>query len=219
MKGLKLFTVTLLLAISFSAYSQIIRVKGGANLANFVEKDNDINYTEDYKLKPGFHLGPTVEFPLTDMINFETGLLLSSKGYKYEESETDYEYKEKLKMLYIDIPLTAKAYFDANDLRFFGFAGPQLGLALNGSVCVESTDGSDTYEEEFDIDFGNDENTDHLKKMEIGAIIGVGVEINALQISIHYNPGLINISSNTNNGQTARNNVIGISASYLITEL
>jgi hypothetical protein len=219
MKGLKLFTVTMLLAISFSAYSQIIRVKAGANLANFVEKNDNTTYSDDYKLKPGFHFGPMAEFPLTDLINFETGLLVSSKGYKYEESEADYEYKEKLKLLYVDIPLTAKVYFESNDLRIFGFAGPQLGLALDGTVCLEETNGGDSYEEEFDIDFGNDENTDHLKKIEISAIIGVGVEINALQISVHYNPGLLNISADSRDGQVTRNNVIGVSASYIIAEL
>jgi len=207
------------MAISITAFTQTIRVKGGANLSSFLEKDDDYTYSEDYKIKPGFHLGPTIEIPLTDLINFETGLLVSSKGYKYEESETDYEYNEKLKMLYVDIPLTAKVYHEVNNLRLFGFAGPQLGLALNGTVKVEETDGGDSYEEEFDIDFGNDENDDHLKKMELSASIGIGVEINALQISVHYNPGLSNISADKRDGQIIRNNVIGISASYIIAEL
>jgi len=57
-------------------------VKGGFNLSNVFVKDNDGTYTDDLKSKPGFNIGITAELPISEKVLFETGLLLSTKGFK-----------------------------------------------------------------------------------------------------------------------------------------
>lgn len=214
---LKLLIMIIVFTMAAESFAQTFGVKAGLNLSNILAKDDDETYSEDFKMNPGFHLGITAEFPFTDMISFEPGLLLSSKGTRISEEETymgeTYKYEQKVNLFYLDIPLTAKASFDIENARVYGVFGPYLGMGLSGKSKSEETFMGETETEEEDINWGSDKEDD-LKRLDFGLSVGVGVEINSIQIGLSYSLGLANISANTDGGSTTNNRVLGISIGY-----
>lgn len=128
MKSLtKLCIVVFLVLSGTHSFAQIFGVKAGLNLSNLLMKYGG-ETNNDLKMIPGFHIGPSVEFPINDMFSFESGLLFTTKGAMSSEKETyngdSFEYKEKVTLLYFDIPLTAKVSFDIGNSKAYGILGP-----------------------------------------------------------------------------------------------
>ena len=221
MKNLvKLFIVAILCTMTTELFAQNIGVKAGLNLSNMLAKDNVGTYSDDFKMNPGFHVGVTAEFPLAEMISFETGLLFSTKGFKIIEEETlmgeTVKYDSKTNLLYLDIPLTAKASFDLGGAKIYGVFGPYIGMGLSGKAKYEMTDLGGTETDEEDIKWGSDEYEDDLKRLDFGLTMGAGVEIGSIQIGLSYGLGLANISPYTDDGTKVNNRVLGLSAGYKI---
>lgn len=220
MKNLiKLFLVVIAITMATDAlFAQNFGIKTGLNLSNMVVKDNYETYSDDFKMNPGFHLGATVEFPLTKMFSFETGLLLTTKGIKKSEEETlageTYKYESKVKLLYLDIPLTAKASFDLGGVKLYGVFGPYLGVGLSGKSKNEVSYNGKTESDERDIKWGSDEDDSNFKRLDFGLTMGAGVALNSIQIGLTYSLGLANISPDTDGGYKVNNRVLGISVGY-----
>ncbi len=219
MKNLiKLGIVALLLVLGTTSFAQTFGVKAGMNLSDMLIKDDYGTYSDDSEMNPGFHFGPTVEFPINETFAFESGLLLSTKGLKMSEKETymgdTYEYSTKTNLLYLDIPLTAKATIDLGGSKIYGTLGPYIGIGLSGKTKYEYTENGETETNEEDINFGSDEVEDDLKRFEYGLSAGAGIEFNSIQVGITYGLGLANISSYTDDGDKVKNRVLGISLGY-----
>ena len=215
----KLFLVVIAFTMATDElFAQNFGLKGGLNLSNMLMKDDDDTYSDDYKMKPGFHVGATAEFPLSEMFSFETGLLLSTKGFQISEEETEmgetYKMEGKLNLLYLDIPLTGKAKFDVGGAKIYGVFGPYVGMGLSGKSKYEATYDGETETEEEDIEWGSDEDESDLKRLDFGLTMGAGVEINSIQIGLSYNFGLANISPYTEGGTKVNNRVLGLSVGY-----
>jgi len=191
-------------------------VKGGLNLSDLLAKDDEDNYSDNFKLKPGFHIGITAELPISETFVFETGLLLSTKGFKMSESKTlngeTYEVKGSSNLLYLDIPLTAKSYFKVGQTTIFGALGPYIGYGLSGKSKYETSMNGDTESDEQDVNWGSGD--DDVKRLDFGLTAGAGIEISFIQIGLSYNLGLANIVANTENGMKVNNRVIGLSVGY-----
>lgn len=221
MKNLsKLAFIVIFLAASLPTLAQIT-IKGGLNLSTMVVKDDEGTYSEDFKMRPGFHFGVTTEFKISDMASFETGLLLMNKGFKDSQKETyggeTFVYDENVSLLYLDIPLLAKAYFSVGDMKIYGALGPYAGIGLSGKDHWESSgmDGSDSGTD--DIKWGSGDQ-DHLKRLDYGIWLGAGVEIKSIMLGAFYNYGLANISATTDGGSKINNRVVGISVGYVINK-
>ena len=219
MKNLiKIFVLVFVLTMTAESFAQSFGVKAGLNLSNMLMKDDDNTYSDDYKMNPGFHFGPTIQFPITEMFSFETGLLLSTKGYKHSEKDGFAGEKQKqegkLNLYYLDIPLTAKASFDMGGVKIYGVFGPYLGMGISGKSKIEITENGETETEEHDVNFGSDEAEDDLKGLDYGLTTGAGIELKSIAIGITYNLGLANISINTGGGFKINNRVLGISVGY-----
>lgn len=214
----KLFAVVIVFTMTTEIFAQNIGVKGGLNLSTMLMKDNDDTYSDDYKMNPGFHIGVTAEFPLTEIFSFETGLLLSTKGFKISEEETIFgstiKTEGKMNLFYLDIPLTAKASLDLGGAKIYGVFGPYLGVGLSGNTKSKVSFNGESETDEEDIKWGSDEDKHDLKRLDYGLTIGAGVEINSLQIGLTYGYGLANISSFTDDGAKINNRVLGISVGY-----
>lgn len=216
--SIKPLSVVIMLTISMGSYAQIFGVKGGLNLSNLLMKDDEDTYSDDFKMKTGFHAGLTAEFPVTESFSFETGLLLSTKGFRISEEETylgeTETYEGKLNLLYLDIPFTAKAYYDLGGAMIYGVFGPYAGIGLSGKTKVESTYGGESETDEENIKWGSDEAEDDLKRVDFGLTVGAGVELSSVQVGLNYNLGLANISPDTENGNRIKNRVVGLSVGY-----
>jgi hypothetical protein len=215
MKNLmKLLIVVILFTLASESYSQI-GVKAGLNLSNMLIKDDYGTYSDESKMNPGFHVGATAEFPITEMISIETGLFLSTKGVKMSEKDIDYEYNSKANLFYIDVPLTVKAYINVGGSRIYGAIGPYIGMGISGKTTYEYKEtGVPTETDTETISWGSDAENDDLKRLDYGLTAGAGVEINSIQIGVSYGFGLANISSYTGDGDIVNNRVLGISLGY-----
>ncbi len=208
----KLLILTTVLIYNTKTIAQTFGVKGGLNLANMVLKADSKTLSEDLKMNPGFHLGATAEFPINDIFAFESGLLISTKGYKTVDEEGDYKSEGKLNLTYLDIPLTAKASFKAGSAKIFGLFGPYVGLGLTGKEKYKFTSDNETETEEEDVKWGSDEEKSDFKRLDYGLSLGAGLEVNSLTFGLNYNLGMANISPYTK--LTANNRVIALSVGY-----
>src|SRR5690606_2186834 len=132
----------------------------------------------------GFHVGASVEIPINEMISFETGLLLNTKGYNIRRQDETLKIKGRFNLLYIDIPITGKASFDVGKSRYFVSVGPYIGIGLIGNSRIEFSfeDETEIMEEEFE--WGYDKESDDLKRFDYGLLIGAGMEFNSFIVAI-----------------------------------
>ncbi len=221
MRKVGIYFITLIMIMCTSnIYAQIrIGAKAGLNVANSKIKDLD-----DTKSKLGVHIGGIAEYEIADAFTAQAGLLLSQKGFKYEESESfggdSYSMELKASMFYLDIPLTAMYKFELGDISIYGTGGFNIGMGLSGkyeSEYTETWDG-ETYSESDtdDIEWGSGAE-DNIKRLDLGFIIGAGVEINeSIQVGLSYNIGLNNISPHS--GDEIKNSVFAITLSYFLTD-
>jgi hypothetical protein len=210
MKNLiKLLCVLVLLTMATRTSAQKFAVKAGLNLSKMLLKSDNGNYSSDLKMHPGFHIGATVEIPITDIFSFEPGLLLTTKGYNYKRPGSS-DYTEKLNLFYFEIPLNAKATFDVEGVKIYGAFGPYLGLGLSGKYKTKTSGVSDNST----VNWGSDSENDDLKRFDLGINVGAGVEIKSILVGINYGLGLANISSYTDGGNKAKNRVFAISFGY-----
>jgi hypothetical protein len=205
-----LFVFVFVLTMASESFAQSFGLKAGLNLANMLFKDDDETYSGDLKMSPGFHLGATAEFPATEMFSFETGLLLSTKGF----NASGENFEERLTLLYLDIPLTGKASYDMGGIKLYGVFGPYVGMGLFGIFKYEDTYDGETEKDYETIDWGSDEEKSDYKRLDFGITIGAGVEINAIQLGLSYNLGLANTSPDTEDGYKANNRVLALSVGY-----
>lgn len=216
---LKLLVLVIAFAMTTQSYAQL-RVKAGLNLSNMVVADDDDSYDDDLESNPGFHVGVTTEVPLSDLFSFETGLILSTKGYKTSDEGSilgiDYKSESNLNLLYVDIPLTAKVKAEVGGANIYGVFGPYVGVGLSGKGTSETTVLGDTETDENDVEWGSDENDDDFKRLDFGLLVGAGVEIKSVQVGLTYGLGLANVSPYSDNGYSANHRVLGVSLGYKI---
>lgn len=220
-KLMNISIVILVCAISAESFAQTFRVKAGLNLSKVHEKYPDMTYRDDYSIKPGFHLGGTAEYPLSEIFFFETGMFFSTKGYKYEEKIDGYSTNEKLNLYYVDIPLTAKVSIEFGNINVYGFLGPYIGIGLIGKVKTELfVPRLGQNNEETNVEWGSGPH-DNYKRLDYGLQVGLGIEKKSIQFGLTYGLGLADISPDPNDENNitdyvpiTRNRVVGISIGY-----
>lgn len=211
----KLSIVLFLLSFETETFAQNFGIKAGLNLSNMIIKNDEYNFSDDYKIKTGFHFGPTVEFPISDMFSFESALLISTKGAitdKEREIYDAYSKKQKLNILYVEIPLSAKVAFKFRNSKIYGLFGPYAGIGLNAKLKTKFTTDGKTETNKENINFGSNE--DELKRIDYGLAAGGGIELKKMQFGINYGLGLANISGVTTNGSIIKNRALSISCGY-----
>jgi len=200
MKKLIIFiAVAVLFTYSADSFAQTFGVRGGLNMSNMLSKSDA--HTADLKAIVGFHIGGTAEFEITDMFSFETGLFLMTMGFKNEGELVDY----KTNLLYLNIPITAKARYELDNFNLYGLFGPYIGLGLSGKYKAD--------DESVDVKWGSGD-SDDLKRFDFGWTIGAGIEYEAFMAGLSYNLGLANIAAQTEGGYKAKNRAFLISVGY-----
>lgn len=213
---------------SFQSFAQTFGVKAGLNMSKMTEMD-------DAKMLMGFHVGATAEFDVMENFTVETGLILSTKGVKFEKTVSqslpgvgkfEATGTTKTNPMYLEIPINAKYGFDLGGKKLYVAAGPYLGFGIGGKDKKESDvkftwdDGvSDAIKEMTKKTYENQTGSSDskiewgdkgMKRMDIGVNIGAGIEFGAIGVGIQYGLGLTEIAKDSK----VKNRVIGISVSY-----
>ncbi len=214
---LKIFIVLIAITMTTNSFAQTFGIRSGLNLSNQLWKSEGTTVSDDYNMNPGFHVGATAEFSLSEVFSIESGLILSTKGFKSSREENFGEdianVEISMNLYYIDIPLMARASVDIGGAKIYGTFGPYIGIGLSGKVDVEETIGTITETSTEDIEFSFDDNISHLRRLDYGLAFGAGVEIKAFQIGVNYGLGLADIS-NFGDNSSVNNRVLGISLGY-----
>lgn len=199
---------------AYPTQAQTVGIKGGLNLATMLAKMDQQTYSNDFTMNPGFHVGLTVDVPINEFLSFEPGILLSTKGLKFEPEEMGGTVIAKEILYYLDIPLTLKASHNLSDnLKIFAAAGPYVGIGLSGKYTMTTEAEGNVEKEEIDVIWGSDPETDHFKRLDTGLTFSGGVEIRSILLGVSYDLGLNNIESNQET-QLAKNRVLRFSVGY-----
>ena len=151
MKKLTLTSLSLLLVVC--SYAQEISggVKGGLNVSS---QKVDWAYGQiNTQPKLGVHIGGYLVVMLDEKMGIQPELLLSTQGAKYKD------FDGKTNMTYILVPVLFRYNFNE---MFSAHAGPQFGLLLSAKAV---SDGDKI------------DRKDDFKTLDVGAAIGVGVEL------------------------------------------
>lgn len=205
--------LVILVATSFTSSAQSFNMSGGLNLTsfNFFEDGKRIyhNDTEEYtfgsvktdaKMNSGFNASLGYEFKLNDLLNIETGLSYSTKGfvlvekstYNYESYSDSRTSKNKFRANYLDLPIALNIGITNGDLRVYGKAGGYFGFGMLANVKYESfytdSDGiTNTEEYREGVELG-----DGANRFNYGMILGLGAEYKSLFMEVKYSLGLMN---------------------------
>ena len=155
---MKKFLMTAVLGMfALAGFSQVKwDAKVGMNFSNVTKVDNT-------KALPGFQLGVGMDYGFSENWSLQSGLMISSKGYKVKEGE----YKETTRPIYLDIPILAAYKFNISDnTKFVINAGPYLAIGLGGKYKVDGIDESEKI-------FGDD----GWKRFDLGIQYGIGLEL------------------------------------------
>ena len=204
MKINKLLIIVVAFTMTTKSFAQVkYGVKAGLNLANINEKSSLGSENDGKTSKIGFHFGGTAEFPASEAVSVQTGLLFSSKGYKvsYEGASGS------TNVNYLEIPINTIYKIEIGSSKLCLSAGPYLGYAVSANAKYGDLEG--------DLKIGSGKEDD-IKALDYGLNIGAGVELNdKITIGLQYGIGLANISPYTEYGFSAKNNVFGISVGYM----
>ena len=200
-------------------FAQTYSIKAGLNLSTISGNLGEQTYNNNQKkVKFGPLLGATVALPISQIFSLETGLLISTKGYKVKYNHEDTlmhkttNYKNTLALYYLDIPLTAKASFSLCGIKAHGAFGPYFGLGIYGNGKDETTRNGETETSVYKCYWG----INTYNQVDMGLIAGIGVEINSFNFDLSYDFSLINIDGISKNDLITKNQVIGLSMSYII---
>lgn len=206
-----------LISLSSETFSQNFGVKAGLNLSTIHSK----NSNSAMKLKPGFHIGVTAEFPIDKILTFNPELLLTSKGNIYDPKAEDIgggqtlDFKVKNTIYYLEIPILAKTSFKLGENKIYFNLGPYISIGLFGNIVNES-ESSLSYangSSKTKITWGGEKYPSY-NRFDYGIAGGGGVEIKAFRIGLSYDLGLAQIIPNTDNDTKITNRVIGLSVGY-----
>lgn len=172
-------------------------VKAGLNVST-MSMDNG-SYGVDNKMIPGFHIGVVADRGLGGNLYLQPGLLLSTKGAKYEMNDNEVKYKTT----YLELPINLGYKVAVSKLNLLFAGGPYFAYAIAGNIRTHGLKNN--------INWGSGTGKD-LKPFEVGLNLSAGVEIQKIQLSLQYGFGFNNIAANSG---TSRNSGLAISAAYI----
>lgn len=156
---MKKFLMTAVLGMfALAGFSQVKwDARVGMNFSNMTKFENT-------KVLPGFQLGVGMDYGFSENWSLQSGLMISSKGYKVK----DYA---KVRPIYLDIPILAAYKFNISDnTKFVINAGPYLAFGLGGKCKFD--EGGD-----YKLFKGEDGEDAKYSRFDLGIQYGIGLEI------------------------------------------
>jgi len=216
-------TILLLILLCITAthtFSQVkYGVKVGLNLTKLSDKDNEGTYSNEYKMKTGFHFGVTAEVPFSESFSFEPGLIYSLRGFTTSRKsavsgEQPVEPKLTMYLNYLVIPLNAIYKIRVGKSKIFISAGPYLGYALSGKLKADTAwFGINGDQPERKVLIGNN-STNDIKPFDYGFNLGAGIELYPVTLGAQYGFSISNIAPANDYGRQLKNKIISFALSY-----
>ncbi len=206
----------------WSAQAQL-GIKAGINLATLAESEFEDSF-DDYKAKAitGLQAGLLLDLPITDMFSLQPELIWIQKGGRSTYSlNPNNQIERRVTYNYVEVPVLfkIKAPFSSDsNFGLFLLGGPFAGFALNGKGEVKTTILGLTSTSTFDVDYGDEGNTQ--RRFDWGISAGLGAYIGSIFLDLRYNLGFNNLldENAASSGQkrpTLRTRGIGLTAGFV----
>lgn len=211
MKRVFLIATLIVFSAGTTLFAQL-GIRAGINLANEIKSfsNEDISAGFSTENLTGYHIGLIYQtMPQKSGLGGDFGLLLSQKGYTYNDSLSIANavlqgYKE---INYLEVPFNLRYRLKLAFLGIYGYGGLYTGYALNGKKVDETQNSTE------EIGFQN-----FMNRLDFGYNLGVGVEFfRKIQLGATWSQGLKKIES-TNSGTTEPegiNRVFSLNLTYL----
>ena len=144
-------------------------MKGGVSIATVSEDDPEIAVDS----RNGLHAGGVVSVGLTQTFSIQIEGLFSQKGFGFDLSELGVEAMGGLELEYVEILILAKVKLATGRVSPHVFAGPAIAFETGCTFAV-AVEGVST-----DVDCDEIEDEFARKSVDVGAIFGGGLEIEA----------------------------------------
>jgi hypothetical protein len=194
--------IALLLLASINIYAQTkFGITAGLQFSNVkienVDPDNRMS----------FNTGVTSLMSVSEGVDFNAQLLLSGKGFTYNDS---YGYKNVIRPLYLELPLVFRFNFETSmDTKLFIGAGGYYAFGIGGNKIFYNNG----YKETEKVKFGST-NNDDLESSDAGLVFQLGGLIHEnYEGHFFYDMGLTKIIPNTTT--ESNNRVFGFNLSWL----
>ncbi len=166
-------------------------IKGGVNIAN---QSVDMTPEPSTEMRTGLAIGGYVGFPVLPNLQIQPEALFMMKGAEYDDGATS------AKLNYIEVPVLAKlGFMNQSPAHPSIFLGPSL--AFNASSKQESDAG------EIDV-------KDNTNPVDLGVVVGAGLDFQNLGIDVRYTRGLTNANDVEGSDTEVTNSVISIMGSF-----
>lgn len=178
----KLFALAALVAASLSASAQKSGIewglKGGLNLS-----DIQVKSAESMGQKLGYHLGLTMDVPLSRKMYFMSGIEYTRKGAKSNSAAN-------VNAHYVQLPLHLGMKFPMKgDAKFVVHAGPYVACATS----IQAVSKTDIAKTEIDLlELGA------FKRFDAGIGGGIGMEFGDISVGLGIDFGLTEVDKSNN---------------------
>ncbi len=222
-KYYQLFAIGLLFLLTSTLQAQKLGIRAGMNLTNMKISSNDSILAPKPTSKMGAHFEMMADFAFNNNLSLESGLGISTKGYRMEVTKTkpnsgyQYTVKGKRSMTYLEIPVRLKMQSQNSRFKYFAAVGPQINVGLTGKWHTEKELTEKTTILGHQVDWNDSDDIYSYKRLDLGLFAGIGVEINTLIVEFSYSGSLANTSATSQLGNIAKNKVFSLSAGrYLL---
>jgi hypothetical protein len=169
----------------------------------------------NYEGSPGIELGPTAYYAFSENVYLNTGLMLSFKNVKSEKSYDDGggSFSEKMKFVYLDIPIYLGYAFNIQNVSLYGQAGPFIGFNLSAKAEWTETYNGNTHSSSEDLHAIEDNGgtQDMISRVNAGLGLAAGINIKKFKIEVGYQYGLTNAFA----GEYANEGTLNIGSVFL----
>jgi hypothetical protein len=204
-----IFLMAAAMSITAIASAQLFYAQGGVNISNITNTTS--GQTEDNAALTTFNVGLMKRFGLSELLDLESGLMLSGKGSKaetYFNGGNDYV-KAKFNPLYLELPLNLVVNIPMGQKsKLFVNGGPYAAVGVGGKTKTDSKIGILSSSSERSIQFSNDDpftsrqddaSYDKLKRFDFGINLGAGLDLDKILLKANYGMGMTKIGSTESN--------------------
>ena len=160
------------------------------------KKDKERGYDVSGRFKAGIQAGVILDFPATEKLSVQPGVIFSQYGCRMKVDATSSEImKASVTLNYIQIPLTFQHKKERIRSARLIQAGPYIGMGLGGKLKEKYTEnGKLTYSGGWQIPMGGNKEIYDYQRLDFGISAGFGYQFRSVQAVASYNFGLNNIN-------------------------
>jgi hypothetical protein len=175
-------TLLMLVAFQFAGKAQVtgkarFGIKGGINFSDLPTKNSDKS-----KFLTGFNAGLFAKLPITPMFGIQPELLFTTKGSNVTYDNVFSNGTARFSLNYLEVPVLLTVNISDN---FNIHVGPYASYLVTGKVKNIANVTLFNYEDNI--------NTDDYNRLDVGIVLGVGIDIGTFGLGARYTYGLTKI--------------------------